>query len=273
MTKNKNEITKTNDNSLIFSATLDESAVNLMNADAQEYTDNTSPDELTIPRIRIIQSGSEERKKASSSFIKEAEEGDAINTLTKEIFKGDVGFLFIPIFKRIVYLEWKDRAKGGGLAKNYGEDANAFLSAAVDQDTGKRISVQGNEIVKTYDFFGYIVDMKNKKASEVVISMSKTQAKKAKNWNTIMRNLTAKDGKQLPIFAGVYKFTTAPESNDKGSWFNYNIDFAGYTLAIPEVGKIAYEKAKNFIQSIKDIKVSYEDEDATSSTDSNDDRM
>jgi hypothetical protein len=266
MTKNKNEIAKLNENnSLIFNTTLDDSALEIMNSDANEYVDNTSPDDIAIPRIKIIQSGSDEVKKTNPNYIKEADEGDLINTLTKQLVKGDEGFFFVPAYKRIVYLEWKDRAKGGGLVKNYGEDATAFLSAEVSDD-GKRISKQGNEIVKTYDFFGFVVDAKNKKFSEVVISMSKTQAKKAKNWNSIMRQVLSKDGKQLPIFAVAYKFTTVPESNDKGEWFNYKIEMAGYTLSLPEIGKIIYEKSKSFVETIKDVKINYDDEDSSNST-------
>jgi hypothetical protein len=260
----KNELTAKKESSLMFS--VDDSAMDRMNADAQNYVDNTSPDDIAMPRIKILQSASDEVKKSSPEYIVDAEEGDLFNSLSKTVHKAEDGLLFVPAFKRIVYLEWKDRSAGGGLVANYGEDATAFLEANVSEN-GKRISKAGNEIVKTYDFFGFVLDTVNNKVSEVVVSMSKTQAKKAKNWNTIMRQLTSKDGNQLPIYAGVYKLSTIAESNDKGSWFNYNVEFVGYTLGVKVIGTVIYDKAESFAKLISEnsVKVSYDDETSGSS--------
>lgn len=265
MSKNK-ELTTKKENSLMFS--IDDSAMNKMNEDAKSYVDNTSPDDIAMPRIKILQSASDEVKKSSPEFITGAEEGDLLNSLSKQVFKGDEGLLFVPAFKRIVYLEWKDRAAGGGLVANYGEDATPFLEAEV-KENGKRISKAGHEIVKTYDFFGYVLDVASSKVSEVVISMSKTQAKKAKNWNTVMRQLTSKEGNQLPIYAGVYQLNTIAESNDKGSWFNYDIKFVGFTLGVPNIGAKIYDKAESFAKLISEnsVKVSYDNEVSDSSED------
>jgi hypothetical protein len=267
MSKNKNEVAKVKENKTNLMFSVDESAMDKMNEDAKGYVDNTSPDDIAMPRIKILQSASDEVKKSSPEFIQGAEEGDLLNTLSKTVFKAEDGLLFIPAFKRIVYLEWKDRAAGGGLVANYGEDPTAFLEANV-QDNGKRISKAGNEIVKTYDFFGYILDVAGNKVSEVVLSMSKTQAKKAKNWNTVMRQLTSKEGNQLPIYAGVYKLTTIAESNDKGSWFNYNVEFVGYTLGVKGIGTQIYDKAESFAKLISEnsVKVGYENEASDSSS-------
>ena len=251
---------KENKNDLLFS--VDESALNQMSQDSKNHIDDTNPDDISIPRLRILQSTSDQVKKSTPEYIKGAEEGDLFNTLSKTVYKAEDGILFTPAKRRVVYLEWKE-ASGGGLVKNYGEDATAFLEASID-DFGKRISKTGNEIVKTHDVFGFAIDMKNKSASEVVISMSKTQAKKAKQWNAMIRQLADKaTGVQLPEFAGVYKLTTIADSNHKGSWFNYNIEFAGYTLGIPEIGQIVYGKAKAFAKLISENSVktaSYENE-------------
>lgn len=263
----KEIIKKETKNEILF--TVDDSALKQMSEDAAVHIDDTNPDDIAMPRLRILQSASDQVKKSTPEYIKGAEEGDLFNTLTKEVFKAEEGVFFIPAKRRVVYLEWKDQAAGGGLVNNYGEDATAFLSAIVG-DNGKRLSKAGHEIVKTYDFFGYILNVKSGTASEVVISMSKTQAKKAKQWYAQIRNLSDKaTGKQLPEYAGAYKLTTVAESNDKGSWFNYNIDYAGYTLGIPTIGSQIYNKAKDFSKLIAEnsAKVSYENETGSGSED------
>ena len=55
--------------------------------------------------------------------------------------------------------------------------------------------------------------------------MSSTQLKKARRWNTQMQALKER-GKNglfiLPMMAHIWKLTTVPESNDKGSWFGWH---------------------------------------------------
>lgn len=62
--------------------------------------------DVIIPRVKVIQTLSPERKD------KIAEEGDIINSLTKEKLNGKV---FIPVFKFNNNVWWKDRSEGGGI--------------------------------------------------------------------------------------------------------------------------------------------------------------
>ena len=62
--------------------------------------------DVIIPRIKVIQTLSPERKE------KQASEGDIINSLTKEKLNGKK---FIPVFKFNNNVLWKDRSEGGGI--------------------------------------------------------------------------------------------------------------------------------------------------------------
>lgn len=62
--------------------------------------------DIIVPRIKLIQSLSPERRDGI------AEEGDIINSLTKEKYNGRV---FIPVFKFNNNIDWIDRADGGGI--------------------------------------------------------------------------------------------------------------------------------------------------------------
>lgn len=62
--------------------------------------------DMIIPRVKVIQTLSPERKD------KVADEGDIINSLTKQKLNGMV---FIPVFKFNNNIDWKDRADGGGI--------------------------------------------------------------------------------------------------------------------------------------------------------------
>lgn len=62
--------------------------------------------DVIIPRVKVVQTLSPERKD------KIAEEGDIINSLTKEKLNGKV---FIPVFKFNNNVWWRDRSEGGGI--------------------------------------------------------------------------------------------------------------------------------------------------------------
>ena len=69
------------------------------------FEDEESSD-VIIPRVKVIQTLSPERKD------KVADEGDIINSLTKERLNGKV---FIPVFKFNNNVWWRDRSEGGGI--------------------------------------------------------------------------------------------------------------------------------------------------------------
>lgn len=62
--------------------------------------------DVIIPRVKVVQTLSPERKE------KIANEGDIINSLTKEKLNGKV---FIPVFKFNNNVWWRDRSEGGGI--------------------------------------------------------------------------------------------------------------------------------------------------------------
>lgn len=68
--------------------------------------ENEDDGDLIIPRIKVVQTLSPERKE------KLAEEGDIINSLTKTKLNGKV---FVPVFKITSNIYWKDRSDGGGM--------------------------------------------------------------------------------------------------------------------------------------------------------------
>jgi hypothetical protein len=49
-----------------------------------------------------------------------------------------------------------------------------------------------------------------------------------------------------PMYSNVYKVTTIPESNDKGSWFGYDFALVGKVTDESE-----YTEAKNFNHAVK----------------------
>ena len=77
-----------------------------MNTEAPMGFEDEEADDLIIPRVKVIQTLSPEARDRS------ANEGDIINSLTKEKLNGKK---FIPVFKFNNNVWWKPRSEGGGI--------------------------------------------------------------------------------------------------------------------------------------------------------------
>ena len=71
--------------------------------------------------------------------------------------------------------------------------------------------------------------------NQCIINMGSTQLKKGRNWNpNIMKALPG--GHPATFYARAFRFTTVPESNDKGNWFGWAIKFECYLWDFPNYG-------------------------------------
>lgn len=127
--------------------------------------------DVIIPRVKVIQTLSPERKD------KIAEEGDIINSLTKEKLNGKV---FIPVFKFNNNVWWRERSEGGGIKcmARDGRVGSMSDGTAVMCQQCRRCefdnSKQGKEALPTctkyINFFGFFAGER----MPIILSFSKT---------------------------------------------------------------------------------------------------
>lgn len=193
----------------------------LMNTtDGQLATNNTpmgfedeEAGDMIIPRVKVIQTLSPERKD------KVADEGDIINSLTKEKYNGRI---FIPVFKFNNNIDWKDRADGGGIRciardGKIGEetDGSRKLCAQCKRcefDNTKQGRDAAPKCTKYINFFGFFAGDR----MPIILSFAKTNYNEGKKlyslakvtmqnmWNhgyTLNNKLMAKNGNEWHIIA------------------------------------------------------------------------
>lgn len=220
-------------------------------------------EDLTIPRIAILQSMSAPCQKGDPAYIKGAEAGFIMNSITRAIIDGEDGVYLIPIKYKRSYIEWIHIDNGGGLVADHGLE---IKSEWVDDDMGgfyipgtgvpskkdKNVEEKQNQVVNTAEYFCYIVDIKTGEYTPIVISMSKSQFKKAKRWNTMINQLQIKGAKGMfnpAMFYKAYKLTTVPESRDSFNWFGWEIGAGVDTVSLPD-GMEIYKSARSFLEQI-----------------------
>ena len=103
--------------------------------------------------------------------------------------------------------------------------------------------------------------------------MSSTQLKKSRKWLSQMQSLTAKGQNGvfvLPMMSQVYNLTTVAESNDKGSWFGWEVSRVRQLDLDTE--NDLFDMAVAFAQSIKagEVKVKQEQDTETTTPDEGD---
>lgn len=207
-----------------------------MNTDAGRGSENVGSNDITIPRIEIIQQLSPQHNKKKPEYIEGAEAGMAFNTGSATLYKGPI--LFIPVYFTKEWLLWKDIKKGGGFGGSFATEelANAAkVSQEIPNDW---------EVVDTYIHYVMVLKagstMEKPLFEEAVLSMSKSQAKVSRNFNTLVK-MAGGDR-----FSRVYQLEVVDDQNKDGQdYFNWKVTPKGF------VSKPMYEAAERLYEVIK----------------------
>ena len=226
--------------------------------------------EMQIPFVRLLQALSPQLNKKKADFIEGATAGDAFNNVTGQYWDGEKGLTVIPCFQTTKYLEFVPRDMGGGFKGEI--PANSPLLQQTTRSGSKEILPNGNELVKSDQHFCLIVD-EDGAFQPVVIDMKSTQLKVSRRWKTQISMKKIKHPKtgQLftpPVFATTWRLYSVEESNDQGSWNNWQVE----SLGIVEDRDLMLE-AKAFRDSVSagEVKAAPEEDPAQASRASMDD--
>jgi len=215
--------------------------------DAGGGLENITAEDLTIPRLKILQALNPEVNKRDGKYVEGAAAGDIMNTVTRELYTENDGCVVIPVAYKRMFLEWTPRESGGGLVKQH-VDPN-ILNQTTKDKKGADILENGNYIQTSATHYGLVVD--GESFQQVMIPMAGTQLKKSRTWNSVMASIKVKSttGKVFtpPSYSHKYKLTTVPESNDLGQWFGWSIELMG---VLTEEDMFLYQEAKQFAGNI-----------------------
>ncbi len=235
-------------------------------ADAGAGTEGMTKEDMLIPRLTILQQMSDQVNKRHGSYIDGAEPGMIMDNVANIAIDGEKGITVVPISYRRAHIEWK--ADRGGLVADHGADS-ACLENCTRGTKGEYMTDEGNEIVPTGEYFVFLLDENG--YTPALLSMAKSQLKKARQWNSMMNRLmiTVGDQKVNPAsFWTSYQLTTVPEENDQGSWFGWSIKMnhdaqSGGIIQNHPQGQEIYLAARKFKTEIAagDVKVSPESVD------------
>jgi len=218
---------------------------NMFEEDAAKGLGAIGQDDLALPFLKILGQLSPEVNKRDGKYVEGAEPGMIFNSVSGELYDGVKGIDVIPSFYKLEYIEWKDRGEGPGAPVAIYDSSSDIMSKTKADANYKDRLPNGNYIEKTASHFVIIT---GDSPATALISMKSTQLKISRKWNSMMSGikLKGKNGLYTPAsFSHIYKLKTTQMSNDKGTWFGWEVSKVG-----PITDASIYQQAKTFSDSI-----------------------
>ena len=213
--------------------------------DAGKGLGKLTQEDLALPFLKILGQLSPEVNKRDGKFVKGSEPGMIFNSVSGELYDGTKGISVIPCLYKLEYIEWKDRGEGSGGPVAIHSSASDIMSKTKMDANFKDRLPNGNYIEKTANHFVLITQPT---ATTALISMKSTQLKISRKWNSMMASLKMK-GKNTTFtpasFSHTYQLRTVQQSNDKGTWFGWEVQKIG-----PVSNTEMYQQAKAFAENI-----------------------
>ena len=217
----------------------------LYEGDAHAGFENVKTSSLALPILKLLQNGSGEAQKRNQNYVEGAEPGMFLNTVTKKTYDGANGIEVIPCHYKLEYQEWADFGTGSGRPENI-YDANSDILSKTKNEMGKDRLDNGNYILTVGQHYVLILD--GNSTENALISMSSSQGKVSRKWNSMMMSITL-DGKNGPYtppsFSHKYRLTSVLNSGKGNQWYGFNVIKVG-----PVEEPSLYERAKKFYTSL-----------------------
>ena len=214
--------------------------------DAGAGLENMDKDDLALPFLKLLQTGSDETKKKHANYVEGAEAGMFYNTVTKKLYSGEKGIEVIPCFYKLTYPEWApfERKEGRPISPDRGPE---ILAKTKKNSSGKDVLENGNEIIKTANHF---VIINGERPEKALMAMKSTQLKVSRGWNSIIKDEFETDPQTkksipAPSFSRIYKLNSV-ENSGSFTWHGYKVSL------LRKVDNAAiYQMAREFHNSLK----------------------
>jgi len=220
-------------------------AVNMFEADADKGSQNITQEDLALPFLKVLGQLSPEVNKRDGKYVDGAEPGMILNTVTNEVFDGAKGINVLPVFYERKYVEWQDRGEGKGAPVAIHEASSDIMNQTTRDKSFKDRLPNGNYLENTANHYVVVLGDSPQTA---LISMKATQLKISRKWNSIMMGIKLQGKNGLftpPTYSHIYNLKTVQMSNDKGTWFGWEVSKVG-----PVQDQSVYGVAKSFADQV-----------------------
>ena len=188
---------------------------------------------LQTPRVKLIQTMSNEVDKNHSEYIENLSPGDFLNSVTKENYGTEIYVLNVKFTEDFVV--WKKREIGGGLLGNF-----KSLAEATDYLNSNDLDVDQHDIIQTQS---HLLMQKDPSTGELgipfIMDFASSKLRVSRSWNS---QIQTKGGDR---FASLWKMKSVQTANKVGQKFmNLTVEFEGWAT------EEDYVEAKKLYESL-----------------------
>ena len=217
----------------------------LFREDAEKGFENVRQESLALPILKLLQNSSGEAQKRNQNYVEGAEPGMLLNTVTKRLYNGDTGINVIPCYYKLEYQEWADFGTGSGRPEQIYADDSDIISKTT-KDGGKDRLSNGNYILTVHQ--NYVLIVGDDAVETALISMSSSQGKISRKWQSLQMSQTVTDasGTFTPAsFSHIYNLSSVLNTGKGNQWYGYAVRTVG-----PVTDPNLYQRAKDFHMSL-----------------------
>ena len=217
----------------------------LFREDAEKGFENVRQESLALPILKLLQNSSGEAQKRNQNYVEGAEPGMFLNTVTKRLYNGDIGINVIPCYYKLEYQEWADFGTGSGRPEQIYADDSDIISKTTKEGGKDRLS-NGNYILTVHQ--NYVLIVGDDAVETALISMSASQGKVSKKWESLQLSQVMTDDKGTftpASFSYIYNLSSVLNSGKGNQWYGYAVKTVG-----PVTDPNLYQRAKDFHMSL-----------------------
>jgi hypothetical protein len=193
-------------------------------------SEEVTANDITLPRIEVLQALSPQLKKNEAVYIEGSEQGQIFNTISGEIYGDHV--VVCPILFQRQFILWQDRKLGGGFAGSFATEVDAELE--------RESKEKPNDYEVVEHHINYCLVLRdNGQMEEAVLSWARTKIKASRRLNALVQ---MNPGDR---YSRAYRLRSVEASSPKGDYWTFDISSAGY------VPKEVFEKAAAIYDAIK----------------------
>ena len=184
--------------------------------------ENVTSEHISVPRVKLLQKMNHEVDPNHSEYVEGAKEGDFINTVTGENYGSSL--VVVNTHFKEEYVIWRKRTEGGGLVGNF---ANRAEAEKYLEDNG--LDADKHDITQTHIHTLLRMDEKTQEISDIpfLFDCASSKLKVSRDWNVQLLKL----GGNVNRFSYMWRMSSVPQSNAKGSWVNIDIEPVGWLKA------------------------------------------
>lgn len=218
---------------------------NLFDEDAGAGTESVDLDDMQLPLLKQVQDISDERDPDAPEYIEGADSGHFFNSVTRELYTGDLDIIPCNIRKTVV--AFTPRSMGGGFLGEYEseEQAKEYLDEPAELKETTEIAVLYRP-----------ADDEDAGWAPALMPMTMSKLKPARALLTQLMSLRVQD-KQPPAYGTIFEMQSVRAKGKKGTYRNVAFRFKGL-VQDPDL----YGEAKKFgaVMAARDLRQGQDEE-------------